>query len=746
MIWFDLRSGGLWSRGPSMRVVPVCLVSSLLVALLGAPADADASSVLLDVGLVSRADASAVLSSLGDSVLSSGGVFNLSAITVEVPGDRADAVVAELKADPRVRYAEADPAVSADGDTTGAANPALLTINQIPGAWTWSTGSPAITVAVVDTGVTPTADLGTDRLLPGYDAIDLDHDATDDDGHGTLVAGIAANVCGQCRILPVRALHHDLDGGRATGHAADLASGITWASAYGANVINVSASTPINAGVLKDALTRANTDGSLVVASAGHDPGHAAYPAAMTSALAVGSVSATGQPDSGSPTGNGWVDVAAVDGLSAIGPDSKAHVLTGTSASTAVVSGTAALGWAVSSVPRSAVVRTALTMTARRLDPVSSDPPLLDAAKMLFQMGGTDAIPPTVTASGLPDTVGPAPMAITPTIIEDHAIEHVDLVYLDTVERWWPGLPPPRLQAKAGDDYATVVLIRAYDYAGRLGETYKQVYFDGTAPTGMFGPPTPAAGAHVRGAASIIFSSPDGDNLVSVKLNGVAMAHVPGSGLWTRTAAPTSTGLYRVDFTDAGGNSSSIGRQVVVDNAGPTATSLSPAANAHVRGTFTAGIGGVADPSGVASAQLWANGSYVGIDKSTPYAMAVRTGSRSGAVTLSWRLTDKLGNVRSYTRTIIADNAAPILKITKAPGNKAKVKGTVTVYASASDSSGVAKVQLLVNGKVVATDTKAGYTLRVNTKKTARTMKVQVRAYDKLGNVRSTSTRVWYRR
>jgi hypothetical protein len=73
------------------------------------------------------------------------------------------------------------------------------------------------------------------------------------------------------------------------------------------------------------------------------------------------------------------------------------------------------------------------------------------------------------------------------------------------------------------------------------------------------------------------------------------------------------------------------------------------------------------------------------------------------------------------------------------------VKGTVKVYASASDASGVAKVQLLINGKVVATDTGAAYVLSVNMNKVASTMKVQVRAYDKLGNARYTSTRVWYR-
>jgi hypothetical protein len=725
-----------------VRILPVCLVSSLLLGLIAAPAAADEGSVLLDVGLASRADTDAVLDSLGDSVLSSRTLFNLSAITVEVPGDQASAIVTKLKAHSKVRYAEVDPGVLADGD----ADQALLSINQVPGAWTWSTGSPAITVAVVDTGVTATTALGGDRLLPGWNAIADDSDPADDDGHGTLVAGIAARVCGQCRILPVRALRHDPAGGRATGSAADLAAGITWASAQRAQVINVSASTPVGSSVLKDALARAGSDGSLVVASAGHDPGHAAYPAAFSNALAVGSVSSDGRPDSGSPTGNGWVDVAAVDGVSALGADGRAHALAGTSASTAVVSGAAALGWANVSTPTSFVVRNVLTLTARRLDRESADPPLLDAAAMLFQMGGTDAMPPGVTATGLPETVGPASVAITPTINEDHAIEHVDLVYLDRVERWWPGLPPLRLKAEAGDDYATVVLIRAYDYGGHLGENYAQVYFDGTAPIGKFEPSSPAAGAHVRGAASVVFSSPDGDNLVSVKLNGVAMAHTPGSGLWSRTAAPTAAGLYRIDFTDAGGNSSSISRQVVVDNAGPTATSVSPAANARVRGTFTSGIGGVADASGVASAQLWANGSSVGVDKTAPYALAVRTGSRSGMVTLTWRLTDRLGNVRTYTRVVVADNAAPTLKITKAPGNKARVSGTVRVYASASDPSGVAKVQLLINGKVVATDTKAGYVLSVNTKKVTRTMKVQVRAYDRLGNLRYTSTRVWYRR
>jgi hypothetical protein len=57
---------------------------------------------------------------------------------------------------------------------------------------------------------------------------------------------------------------------------------------------------------------------------------------------------------------------------------------------------------------------------------------------------------------------------------------------------------------------------------------------------------------------------------------------------------------------------------------------------------------------------------------------------------------------------------------------------------AATDRNGVARVQLLVNGKVVATDSKAGYSFALNPKKYGKTFTVQLRAYDKAGNVRYT--------
>jgi len=76
---------------------------------------------------------------------------------------------------------------------------------------------------------------------------------------------------------------------------------------------------------------------------------------------------------------------------------------------------------------------------------------------------------------------------------------------------------------------------------------------------------------------------------------------------------------------------------------------------------------------------------------------------------------------------------------------EAKLTKKTTLAASASDKNGVAKVQLLVNGKVVATDTKAGYSFTLNPKKYGKKFTVQLRAYDKAGNVKTLGKRTYRR-
>ena len=95
-------------------------------------------------------------------------------------------------------------------------------------------------------------------------------------------------------------------------------------------------------------------------------------------------------------------------------------------------------------------------------------------------------------------------------------------------------------------------------------------------------------------------------------------------------------------------------RHVVVDTSGPTATDIWPLANMRMRGKFTSTIKGVQDGAGVASAELWVNGMYMGTDTTAPYSVVVDTGISSGTLALDWRLTDSFGNQSSYKRNVIA--------------------------------------------------------------------------------------------
>lgn len=117
-----------------------------------------------------------------------------------------------------------------------------------------------------------------------------------------------------------------------------------------------------------------------------------------------------------------------------------------------------------------------------------------------------------------------------------------------------------------------------------------------------------------------------------------------------------------------------------------------------------------------------------------------------GPIRLEFAVHDALGNPATLSNRVTVDNTKATVAFAKAPKNKAKVKGTVKVTATARDTYGVARVQLLINGKVVATDTTAAYKFSINTKKYGKKLKVGLRTYDRAGNVTNTPTRTWHRR
>jgi hypothetical protein len=740
--------------GGSMRVVSSCLLAVLIAVSADVPASAAEEPVRLDVGLAVGADPAAVVADLGGGVTYRP-IGGLNAIALDVPASRSVAVLAELTARPDIRYAQDGGVTVAAGDPYDSSNKMRLDQATVPAAWKVTTGSERVIVAVVDSGVLANADLGADRLVPGRDIIEDDDDVTDSNGsHGTLVAnliGAAENgvgstgVCQRCSIMPVRVLE-TRSGVGSLGTTADAAAGIVWAADHGADIINMSFTTTTESGVLRDAVRYAAGKDAVLIAGAGQTGDtQRRYPAAFDEVIAV----AASRDPIRNTLADRWTDLQAEAGYLVMNAKGNLTSIGGTSSSAAVASGVAGLVLSIKPEASAREVRDLIIKAARPpLDQVSYAPPLLDALGAVTGTDRTDRVAPVVYppyADG--QLFGKGGRGLAPSATDNVAVARyellVDGVLTDSVER--SSAPPWWLRWNKPDGFAgdVTLTVRAYDHAGNRDESTSTVRVDAVGPTATIVSPEP--GAHLRGAIPVVISSADED-LKSVTVGGVPMARQPGTHLWKASVPPPSSGFMQVSLLDNAGNSLYLDLYFIPDNAGPVATSMSPVPNARFRGNFTATITGVSDAGGVAKAELWANGKYVGADSVAPYSLTVRPGPYSGTVNLRWRLTDRPGNTRDYTRQVIADNKAPTVSISAAPKNKAKIKGTTKVYVKASDAGGIARVELIVNGKVVARDHTAGYVLAFNASKQAKTMKVQVRAYDKVGNVKSTSTRTWYRK
>ena len=142
-------------------------------------------------------------------------------------------------------------------------------------AWKTSTGS-GVTVAVIDTGVQAGhADL-SGHILSGRDYVAPGTSATDENGHGTHVAGIItaisnnrrgiAGLAPKTKVLPVRVLDR-----AGVGDSANVAKGIIWAVDRGAKVINLSLSSSQADSAGRAAVAYAISKNVVVVAAAGND-------------------------------------------------------------------------------------------------------------------------------------------------------------------------------------------------------------------------------------------------------------------------------------------------------------------------------------------------------------------------------------------------------------------------------------------------------------------------------------------
>ncbi len=218
-------------------------------------------------------------------------------------------------------------------------------------AWELETYGNDINVAVIDTGCNQHEDL---NIADGYDFITNTNDYTDNNGHGTHIAGIISaqhNDIGIKGVAPKVNLYalKCVDPYYSSGVTELVAAIYAAVDTYNCKVINMSLGIPSNKESLYEAVKYATDKGTIIVAAVGNDgdneyyKSRLYYPAAYDEVIGVGSVGMTKERSLKSQQNESVFVVApGEDYNSTIGTD-EYDFKSGTSQATPMVTATAAM-------------------------------------------------------------------------------------------------------------------------------------------------------------------------------------------------------------------------------------------------------------------------------------------------------------------------------------------------------------------------------------------------------------------
>lgn len=291
-------------------------------------------------------DLSSRLNEMGYSIRESAAGYYV----VDIPAGNDEKAISMLQSISGIQSAEGVYTASAldliPNDPAYPSQPNLLTIDA-PGGWQYFTGSSAVIVAVIDTGIDLSNPDFAGRLVPGYDFVNHDDVAMDDNGHGTHVAGSVAatgnngilisGLDWSTKIMPVKVLNSS-----GKGSELDVYQGIMYAVDHGAQVINLSLGFSGYSTLVASAVEYAHQQGVTVVAASGNTGSAVTFPASLPEVIAVGAVDNDENWQIYSNYGNALDVVAPGTNILSTGLTGPIYK-TGTSMAAAQVSGLASL-------------------------------------------------------------------------------------------------------------------------------------------------------------------------------------------------------------------------------------------------------------------------------------------------------------------------------------------------------------------------------------------------------------------
>jgi hypothetical protein len=304
------------------------------------------------------------------------------------------------------------------------------------------------------------------------------------------------------------------------------------------------------------------------------------------------------------------------------------------------------------------------------------------------------------------------------------------------------------------------VQIMAYDYDGNSSSYVAGTITVYTAAAGTSAPSQPQrliSTAGTAGRVDLSWQASTDDKGVArydIYRNGLNIGSSRSTAYSDRTVLGSAS--YSIQAVDGDGSLSTPSVKTLfivpmaagVDTQAPTASIWSPLDGASVGGSVTVAAN-ASDNVGVSKVQLYVDGALKSTDTSAPWSFSLDTSAlASGSHWLFVRGYDAAGNYGTNGVITVTpggtagDTTAPSTSI-GAPLNGASVSGSVPVFVTATDNVGVTKVELSVDGSLLATSASAPYDFTWDASgASVGTHSIVARTYDAAGNTSSSSVAV----